>query len=113
MQELVQVGLTGQKKEGCSNCEERLQVNLSVGLLVVLGERKEAVRKQFKDDIPDCVLKTSCPTQFPLESQVKNCPQLMDCVMGKHYKTTELTEKKGHLGSSFHILGFIHCHVGE
>lgn len=78
LQELVQGGLTGRKEEGCSSCEERLQVNLGLGLLVALGERKAAVRKQFKDGIPDCVLKTSRPTQVPLESQVKNCPQLMD-----------------------------------
>lgn len=79
------------------------------GLLGVLGERKAAVKKQFRADIPDCVLQASCPFQFPLESQVKNCLQLTDWVMGKHYKTSELTGKKGHLGSCFHILGLLHC----
>lgn len=33
-------GRVSRAKEGCSNCEKRLQVNLSVGLLVVLGERR-------------------------------------------------------------------------
>lgn len=67
----------------------------------------DAVRKQFRDDISDCLLKTSCSTQFCLESQVKNYPQLMDCVIWKHYKTTELTNKKEHLGSSFHTRDFL------